>query len=162
MHAHRPLAQHNTPVPSYLYYRHVHSQLGAHRSAEHRNCSPCRNGATPFQHALLADSPRLTMITSRLPSLPCPPARLQHPHARPFPKGSSSRPPLHVVIAAVRSGYDYDYNMAPQRGRPYRANLGSMGRNTRTWSIRSDCLSNITSWSRRKGIKNTTLPFIPQ
>ena len=44
--------------------------------------------------------------------------------------------------------YDYDYNMAPQRGRPYGANLGSMGRNTGTWSIRSECLSNITSWSR--------------
>ena len=26
--------------------------------------------------------------------------------------------------------YDYDYIMAPQRGRPYGANLGSMGRNT--------------------------------
>ena len=25
--------------------------------------------------------------------------------------------------------YDYDYIMAPQRGRPYGANLGSMGRN---------------------------------
>ena len=62
--------------------------------------------------------------------------------------------------------YDYDYNihvsMAPQRGRPYGANLGSMGRNTGTWSIRSECLSNITSWSRRKGIENTTLPFIPE
>ena len=46
--------------------------------------------------------------------------------------------------------YDYDYIMAPQRGRPYGANLGSMGRNTGTWSIRSECLSNITSWSRRK------------
>ena len=34
---------------------------------------------------------------------------------------------------------DYDYIMAPQRGRPYGANLGSMGRNTGTWSIRSDC-----------------------
>ena len=33
--------------------------------------------------------------------------------------------------------YDYDYIMAPQRGRPYGANLGSMGRNTGTWSIRS-------------------------
>ena len=33
----------------------------------------------------------------------------------------------------------------PQRGRPYGANLGSMGRNTGTWSIRSECLSNITS-----------------
>ena len=31
--------------------------------------------------------------------------------------------------------YDYDYIMAPQRGRPYGANLGSMGRNTGTWSI---------------------------
>ena len=41
--------------------------------------------------------------------------------------------------------YDYDYIMAPQRGRPYGANLGSMGRNTGTWSIRSECLSNITS-----------------
>ena len=51
--------------------------------------------------------------------------------------------------------YDYDYIMAPQRGRPYGANLGSMGRNTGTWSIRSECLSNITSWSRRKGIENT-------
>ena len=51
---------------------------------------------------------------------------------------------------------DYDYIMAPQRGRPYGANLGSMGRNTGTWSIRSDCLSNITSWSRRKGIKNVS------
>ena len=29
--------------------------------------------------------------------------------------------------------YDYDYIMAPQRGRPYGANLGSMGRNTGTW-----------------------------
>ena len=58
------------------------------------------------------------------------------------------------------SDYDYDYIMAPQRGRPYGANLGSMGRNTGTWSIRSECLSNITSWSRRKGIENTTLPFI--
>ena len=58
--------------------------------------------------------------------------------------------------------YDYDYIMAPQRGRPYGANLGSMGRNTGTWSIRSECLSNITSWSRRKGIENTTLPFIPE
>ena len=57
---------------------------------------------------------------------------------------------------------DYHYMMAPQRGRPYGANLGSMGRNTGTWSIRSDCLSNITSWSRRKGIKNKTLPFIPE
>ena len=53
--------------------------------------------------------------------------------------------------------------MAPQRGRSYGANLGSMGRNTATWSIRSDCLSNITSsWSRRKCIKNTTLPFLPK
>ena len=43
--------------------------------------------------------------------------------------------------------YDYDYIMAPQRGRPYGANLGSMGRNTGTWSIRSECLSNITSWT---------------
>ena len=34
--------------------------------------------------------------------------------------------------------YDYDYIMAPQRGRPYGANLGSMGRNTGTWSIRSE------------------------
>ena len=58
--------------------------------------------------------------------------------------------------------YDYDYIMAPQRGRPYGANLGSMGRNTGTWSIRSECLSNITSRSRRKGIENTTLPFIPE
>ena len=58
--------------------------------------------------------------------------------------------------------YDYDYNMAPPRGRPCGANLGSMGRNTGTWSIRSECLSNITSWSRRKGIKNTTLPFVPE
>ena len=48
--------------------------------------------------------------------------------------------------------YDYDYIMAPQRGRPYGANLGSMGRNTGTWSIRSECLSNITSWSRRKPV----------
>ena len=63
--------------------------------------------------------------------------------------------------ASYRYDYDYDYNMAPQRGRPYGANLGSMGRNTGTWSIRSECLSNITSWSRRKGIENTTLPFIP-
>ena len=53
--------------------------------------------------------------------------------------------------------YDYDYIMAPQRGRPYGANLGSMGRNTGTWSIRSECLSNITSWSRRKGIENTII-----
>ena len=42
--------------------------------------------------------------------------------------------------------YDYDYIMAPQRGRPYGANLGSMGRNTGTWSIRSECLSNITNY----------------
>ena len=58
--------------------------------------------------------------------------------------------------------YDYDYIMAPQRGRPYGANLGSMGRNTGTWSIRSECLSNITSWSRRKGKlrrANTQLPL---
>ena len=60
------------------------------------------------------------------------------------------------------SDYDYDYIMAPQRGRPYGANLGSMGRNTGTWSIRSECLSNITSWSRRKGIEDMTLPFIPE
>ena len=67
--------------------------------------------------------------------------------------------PWHVFIDY---DYDYDYIMAPQRGRPYGANLGSMGRNTGTWSIRSECLSNITSWSRRKGIENTTLPFIPE
>ena len=66
------------------------------------------------------------------------------------------------VSNAPTYDYDYDYIMAPQRGRPYGANLGSMGRNTGTWSIRSECLSNITSWSRRKGIENTTLPFIPE
>ena len=38
---------------------------------------------------------------------------------------------------AVSSRYDYDYIVAPQRGRPYVADLGSMGRNTGTWSIRS-------------------------
>ena len=65
-----------------------------------------------------------------------------------------------VFIEPSMYDYDYDYIMAPQRGRPYGANLGSMGRNTGTWSIRSECLSNITSWSRRKGIENTTLPFI--
>ena len=67
---------------------------------------------------------------------------------------------LHMDLPDI--DYDYDYIMAPQRGRPYGANLGSMGRNTGTWSIRSECLSNITSWSRRKGIENTTLPFIPE
>ena len=66
------------------------------------------------------------------------------------------------VALCLAVTYDYDYIMAPQRGRPYGANLGSMGRNTGTWSIRSECLSNITSWSRRKGIENTTLPFIPE
>ena len=45
----------------------------------------------------------------------------------------------------------YDYIIAPRRGLPYGANLGSMGRNTGTWSIKSDCLSNV----RRKGIINT-------
>ena len=68
----------------------------------------------------------------------------------------------HHALTTNRLMYDYDYIMAPQRGRPYGANLGSMGRNTGTWSIRSECLSNITSWSRRKGIENTTLPFIPE
>ena len=72
--------------------------------------------------------------------------------------------PLFMAFVDLRKAYDYDYDyiMAPQRGRPYGANLGSMGRNTGTWSIRSECLSNITSWSRRKGIENTTLPFIPE
>ena len=72
---------------------------------------------------------------------------------------------VHLPMKCVVLGshdYDYDYIMAPQRGRPYGANLGSMGRNTGTWSIRSECLSNITSWSRRKGIENTTLPSIPE
>ena len=71
---------------------------------------------------------------------------------------------IHVALDLIMEDYDYDYDyiMAPQRGRPYGANLGSMGRNTGTWSIRSECLSNITSWSRRKGIENTTLPFIPE
>ena len=67
-----------------------------------------------------------------------------------------------VCQCKIHTHYDDDYIMAPQRGRPYGANLGSMGRNTGTWSIRSECLSNITSWSRRKGIENTTLPFIPE
>ena len=70
--------------------------------------------------------------------------------------------PVHTLLLNYDYDYDYDYIMAPQRGRPYGANLGSMGRNTGTWSIRSECLSNITSWSRRKGIENTTLPFIPE
>ena len=40
------------------------------------------------------------------------------------------------TIYAVGYINDYDYIMAPQRGRPYGgANLGSMGRNTGTWSI---------------------------
>ena len=69
---------------------------------------------------------------------------------------------VHFLFECPAYDYDYDYIMAPQRGRPYGANLGSMGRNTGTWSIRSECLSNITSWSRRKGIENTTLPFIPE
>ena len=70
--------------------------------------------------------------------------------------------PASCSVADGIDYYNYDYIMAPQRGRPYGANLGSMGRNTGTWSIRSECLSNITSWSRRKGIENTTLPFIPE
>ena len=47
-----------------------------------------------------------------------------------------------LAATGVIIHYDYDYSMAPQRGRPYGANLGSMGRNTGTWSIRSECLSN--------------------
>ena len=72
------------------------------------------------------------------------------------------QPFCYPSFGTAKCDYDYDYIMAPQRGRPYGANLGSMGRNTGTWSIRSECLSNITSWSRRKGIENTTLPFIPE
>ena len=42
--------------------------------------------------------------------------------------------------------YDYDYIMAPQRGRPYGANLGSMGRYTGTWNrirVNFDMYDNI-------------------
>ena len=48
---------------------------------------------------------------------------------------------LMVGCMCVPYDYDYDYIMAPQRGRPYGANLGSMGRNTGTWSIRSEHVS---------------------
>ena len=54
------------------------------------------------------------------------------PHLHP---AGSLHPPIHTVIALISSGYDYI--MAPQRRRPYGANLGSMGRNNLTWSSRS-------------------------
>ena len=62
-------------------------------------------------------------------------------HADPIPPHKSQ--PINMLEAAI--GYNYIYIMAPQRGRLNRANLGSMGRNTGTRSIRSDCLSNLTS-----------------
>ena len=43
--------------------------------------------------------------------------------------------------------------MAPLEGAPVRSQLGSMARNTKTWPIRSDCLSNITSLVQKKKIK---------
>ena len=52
----------------------------------------------------------------------------------------------------------------PSKGAPVRSQPRLHGQKywNLEWSIRNDCLSNITSWSRRKGIKNTTLPFIPE